>query len=107
MNDGLAGVECIGGASALVSECTLADGLKGGVFIHSNGRAEVRSSRVTSSRMAGIHVKWGGSCLLARCIIEEGCQAGVLVEGSSSVIQLEACWCRGQFLCRRAAGVAE
>lgn len=91
-----AGVECIGGASALLTECSLSDGLKGGVFIHSNGRAEVRSSRVLRSRMAGVHVKWGGSCLMEHCAIEDGWQAGVLVEGAPSAIQIAACSTRGK-----------
>lgn len=33
---------------------------RGGLFVHSHGRAEVRGSEVGGSRMAGVHVKWGG-----------------------------------------------
>jgi len=66
----------------------LADGLKGGVFVHSNGKAELLQTLVVKSAMAGVHVKWGGVCRVEACTVREGHQAGVLVEGDVSLIHV-------------------
>ena len=72
----------------MVRGCMLADGLKGGVFVHSNGRAELQQTRVVGSAMAGVHVKWGGACRMQSCTVRDGRQAGALVEGDVSLLHI-------------------